>query len=301
MREFERSFDTVAPNRLRSDPWQVLVRRRALRSPSYQPPAELPFHRLADAAAPSSNLALHQARAADAELARADRARARFYQEQNPHGWLAGAATHYQVPLATGSNIMATNFVWRTLMAPYQMEQGLADCAVDPAIPCVGTIAALSDVDLHQVYELRLVRQGAAGLELSRVVRVVSVDSGHALDVQATYGPTATDLHTGARLGTNGTPYLRTNHSTGPRQLWRLELDGALAERLGVSGGPAATLVRYSPSNGRGAAQLPPAGACTDYNEGEWKCEADARGVTKTYKCMGLLWQVWSYGCRIPG
>lgn len=285
---------------LRPDPWQTLVRRRALKSTTYVAPATLPFARSADPASPARNLELLKALAEDANLPKTDRTRARYYEQQNPYDWQSGAATHYEVPKATGGNIMASNFVWRTLMAPYQMEQALADCTVDPAIPCVGTVAALSDVDMHQVYELSFVREGEAGFEVSRVVRVVSVDSGHAIDVQSTQGPGATNVVTGERLGTQGTPFLITNRTKGPRLLWRLELDGKLAERMGVSGGAAAVLVRYSPSNGQGQAQRPAEGACTDFNDGEWKCDADARGVTKTYKCMGLIWQPYTTGCRIP-
>ena len=197
---------------------------------------------------------------------------------------------------------MATNFVWRILNAPYQMEQALADCTADPDIPCVDSVAALSDLDLYRVYDLRLVRTPAPGrLQVSRVVRVVVVDSGHAIDLQSTYGPGATNAVTGAATPSrNSTPFLPTNQQHGPRLLWRLELGGQLARAMGAGEGSLASLVRYAANNGETPADHPAPDACTDLNDGEWKC-IGAGAQTKTVKCMNLLWQTYTSGCHIPG
>jgi hypothetical protein len=198
--------------------------------------------------------------------------------------------THYQVPRPRGSDIMAANFVWRILERPYLMEQGLADCNADPNIPCVDSVAALSDVDMGKVYDVRFVRTPAPGeFEISKVVRVVSVDSGHSIQTQATLGPNET-----------GTPMLRTNQSTGPRMLWRFEIGGQMAEQLGAGGGSLAGLVRWSHTNDKTIADKPKAGSCTDFNHGEWKC-TEADGVIKTVKCMDFRWQQFTSGCKIPG
>jgi hypothetical protein len=206
---------------------------------------------------------------------------------------------------------MATNFVYRVLLAPYQLEQGLADCQADDDIPCIGTIAALSDVDLYQTYDVRFVRPQAddGALRISRTFRVVSVDSGHAIDKQSTLGPGATDVRTGVPTPEGfSSPYLKTykNAATkvaqdaGPTLLWRFEVSGQISVALGVNEGAVAALVRYSANNGLSPADRPPTGSCTDVNDGEWKCEAKD-GKTKTLKCMDLVWQVYTSGCHIPG
>lgn len=306
---------------LRPDPWETLERRKALQKPSYTARTELPFRRNGDPTAPVKNLDVLARLAADADLPAGDRGRARYYQEQNPFDWQGTAMTHYDPPRggAGWPDIMATNFIWRILLAPYQMEQALADCTADPEIPCVDTVAALSDVDLYKVYDVRFVRvvPGDAGFQISRVVRVVTVDSGHAVDRQSTYGPGATDRVTGATTPQgNSTPFLLTNQGTGPRLLWRLELGGQLAEAMGAGPGSLAGLVRFAAVNGKTPADLPAEGSCTDVNEGEWKCvdaaTSDAGAASdagtpalparqKTVKCMGLAWVTYTSGCHIPG
>ena len=288
---------------LQPDPWGTLERRKELAKPSYTRPASLPFARrgVPDG---EKNLAILGKFAGDEARPFTDPLRARYYEAQNPFDWQGAAMTHYQPPSdPSGADIMASNFVWRVLLAPWQMEQALADCNADPAIPCIETVAVLSDVDLYKVYDVRFVRPATGGqLEISRTFRVVSVDSGHAVDVQSTFGPGATNVVTGAPTPERrSTPMLKTFGDAGPRLLWRLEVGGQLARTLDRNGGGAIPgLVRFAANNGRTPADRPAAGACTDVNDGEWKCIDDA-GKTKTVKCMGLLWQTYTSGCRIPG
>ncbi len=288
---------------LQPDPWGTLVRRKELSDVRYTRPTLLPFSRNANPGAGERNLDVLARHANDEALPTTDRARAKYYEEQNPFDWQAAAMTHYEPPAGPrASDIMASNFVYRVLLAPYQMEQALADCTSDPAIPCIDTVAALSDADLYRVYDVRFVRVSAAGsLEVSRTFRVVSVDSGHAVDVQSSFGPGATDAVTGAATPLRrSTPFLKTYGGRGPTLLWRLEVGGQLSNTLGAGSGSLPGLVRYSLVNGKTAADAPPPGSCTDVNDGEWKCIEDG-GRTKTVKCMGLLWQTYTTGCRIPG
>ncbi|MBX3186235.1 MAG: hypothetical protein KF819_04435 [Labilithrix sp.] len=178
---------------------------------------------------------------------------------------------------------MASNFVWRMLVSPYRMEQGLADCNADPDVPCVDAVAALSDLDMGRVLDVEFVRMNAGRLERSRRMRVVSVDSGHAIASQATTGP-------------NGRgPNLTTCVGRGPAMLWRLEMGGSLAARLEAGPGAMAGLVAWSASNGRGPATRPPPGACTDLNAQRWKCEGGA-----TFVCRDQAWVRYALGCAIP-
>jgi hypothetical protein len=295
---------------LRPDPWETLEKRAALRKPTYTARTDLPFRRNRTDA-DVKNVDVVATHAADAALDARDRGRAGAYEAQNPFDWLAAGVTHYEAPRSiTSSDIMATNFVYRVLLAPYQLEQALADCKADAGVPCIGTVAALSDVDLYQTYEVRFVRPQANGtLQISRTFRMVSVDSGHAIDKQATLGPGATNVVTGQPTPAGfSTPYLQTYHGAAteaarqaaPRVLWRFEVSGQISTALGETEGAVAALVRYSPNTGKTPADLPPPGACTDVNDGEWKC-GDVRGTTKTLKCMGLVWQTYSLGCHIPG
>lgn len=216
-------------------------------------------------------------------------------QRHSKHSPVIGANREllHRVPQALGE---------RVLLAPYQMEQALADCASDPAIPCIDSVAALSDADLYKVYDVRFVRTPEPGrVEVSRTFRVVSVDSGHAVDLQSTFGPAATDAVTGAPTpGRSSTPFLKTYGGRGPTMLWRLEIGGQLANTLGGGSGALPGLVRYASVNGRTRADRPPPDSCTDVNDGEWKCVTE-NGRSKTLKCMGLLWQTYAFGRRIPG
>lgn len=290
---------------LQPDPWRTIEHRKALAKPAYVARAEVPFSRSADVDDARSNLDILASHAADHELPRTDWARAAYYEEQNPFDWQSAGMTHYAVPTSPYSDIMATNFVWRILLAPYQMNQALADCNADPEIPCIESVAALTDVDMYKVYDLQFIRHkpGAPGkYEVSRTVRGVVVDSGHAIDRQSTYGPGGTDKITGATTPEGfATPYLPTYQKTGPRMLWRLELGGQLADQLGSGPGALPGFVRYARSNGTTPADKPEAGSCTDVNEGEWKCQEDAKGAVKTLKCSGFKWQQYTTGCRIPG
>ena len=288
---------------LQPDPWRTLERRKALEKVSYTPRTVLPFARNGNPLIGEKNLDILARHAADAALPLTDRLRAKYYEEQNPFDWQAAAMTHYQPPATPrASDIMASNFIWRVLLAPYQMEQALADCTSDPAIPCIDSIAALSDADLYRVYDVRFVRVPQPGrFEVSRKFRVVSVDSGHAVDAQSTFGPGATDAVTGAATPERrSTPFLKTYGGAGPRLLWRLEVGGQLSNTLGAGSGSLPGLVRYAHVNGKTPADKPPPGSCTDVNEGEWKCIEES-GRTKTVKCMGLLWLTYTSGCRIPG
>lgn len=287
---------------LQPDPWGTLERRKELAKPSYTRPATLPFARRT-APGGEANIAILGRHTADEARPLSDPLRAKYYEAQNPFDWQAAAMTHYQPPRdAAAPDIMASNFVWRVLLAPWQMEQALADCNADPTIPCIETVAALSDADLYKVYDVRFVRVPAAGeLELSRTFRVVSVDSGHAVDVQSTFGPGATNVVTGAPTPERrSTPMLKTYGGAGPRLLWRLEVGGQLANALDSGGGALPGLVRFAANNGRSPADRPAAASCTDVNDGEWKCVEES-GKTKTIKCMGLLWQTYTSGCHIPG
>lgn len=288
---------------LQPDPWGTLVRRKELADVRYTRPATLPFARNAAPFAGEKNVDVLARHANDEALPATDRARAKYYEEQNPFDWQGAAITHYEPPAAArASDIMASNFVYRVLLAPYQMEQALADCTSDPAIPCIDSVAALSDADLYRVYDVRFIRAPEPGrLEVSRTFRVVTVDSGHAVDVQSTFGPGATNAVTGAATPERrSTPFLKTYGGRGPALLWRLEVGGQLSNTLGAGPGSLPGLVRYASVNGRTTADAPPPGSCTDVNDGEWKCVEDG-GRTKTVKCMGLLWQTYTSGCRIPG
>lgn len=290
---------------LRPDPWETSERLKALRHSSYtaRPASQLPFTRIADPASTVRNLDVIAEHASDGSLPARHWGRAKTYEEQNPFDWLAAGVTHYQAPASeSASDIMATQLVYRVLLAPYQMEQALADCKADPAIPCAGTIAALSRLDLYRVYEVRFVRPTASGgLEISRVFRMVSVDSGHAIDRQATLGPGATNHVTGVTTPQGfSTPFLKTYAQRGPNVLWRMEVSGQIAQSLGAVGTSMAALVRYSPNNDDTPAQAPPAGSCTDVNDGEWKCDV-RNGRMTTLKCQHLQWLVYTTGCAIPG
>jgi len=288
---------------LQPDPWGTLERRKALGNVYYTPPAVMPFVRNGDPLGGERNLAILARHGSDEALPMTDKARAKYYEEQNPFDWQAAAMTHYQPPSgAQSSDIMASNFVWRVLLAPWQMEQALADCASDPEIPCIDAVAALSDADLYRVYDVRFVRVPAAGgYEVSRTFRVVVVDSGHAIDLQSTFGPGATDAVTGAPTpDRRATPMLKTYGNAGPKLLWRLEVGGQLSNALGAGPGSLPGLVRYALNNGKSPADRPAEGSCTDVNNGEWKC-VEENGRKKTVKCMNLLWQTYTFGCRIPG
>lgn len=210
------------------------------------------------------------------------------YELYDARDWMPSALTHYQAPTAT-SDIMATNFVYRIVMQPWRMEQALADCTKDADVPCIDAVAALSSVDIGRVLDVRFLRWVDGAPMKSRRYRVVVVDSGHKVQSQAVLGPNE-----------NGSPYIMTNHGGGPSLLWRAEIGGSLSTRLATGPGASGALLAYSESNGRGDAERPPSGACTDLNDGEWRCGPDAGGIEKTWKCMRRAWTPAAWGCRLP-
>lgn len=210
------------------------------------------------------------------------------YELVNARDFVPAALTRYQTPSAT-SDIMATNFVYRIVRQPWRMEQALADCTSDPEIPCIDALAALSDVDIGSVVDVRFVRWVGGAAEQSRLYRAVVVDSGHAIKTQATLGPSE-----------RGSPYIATDHGGGPRLLWRAEMGGSLATLLDTGPGASGALLAFSGATGTGDAAVPAPGACTDLNAESWRCAPDERGTMKTWVCRGLAWSPATLGCRIP-
>ncbi|MBX3187345.1 MAG: hypothetical protein KF795_20415 [Labilithrix sp.] len=210
------------------------------------------------------------------------------YELVNARDFVPAALTRYQTPSAT-SDIMATNFVYRIVREPWRMERALADCTSDPAVPCIDALAALSDVDIGSVVDVRFVRWVGGVAEQSRLYRAVIVDSGHAIKTQAILGPSE-----------RGSPYIATDHGGGPRLLWRAEMGGSLATLLDTGPGASGALLAFSGASGTGDAAVPPPGACTDLNAETWRCGADERGTMKTWVCRGLAWSPATLGCRIP-
>jgi hypothetical protein len=212
----------------------------------------------------------------------------RPYELYNARDFVPAALTHYQAPTPV-SDIMATNFVYRIVKQPWRMEGALADCTKDPVVPCIDAIAALSSVDIASVVDVRFIRWEEGSPMVSRLYRAVVVDCGHQVQRQATLGPNEA-----------GSPHIPTNHGAGPELLWRAEIGGSLATLLETGPGAAGALLAYSSVSGEGGGITPPRGACTDLNDGSWKCGADTQGIDKTWKCTHRQWMAAGWGCRIP-
>lgn len=236
-----------------------------------------------------SNVTIFRELAADAKL-QASKADARTvpYERYNAHDYMPVGLTHYQWPSAA-SDIMATNLVYRILRHPYRMEQALAACTADESVPCIDAIASITEVDIGSTLDVRFLRFDEEGHALaSRMFRVIVIDSGHAIQTQATQGPG------------KGGPYLRVNTGGDQRLLWRGEIGGSLSLLLETGPGATGALMKYSRANGRGNPELPPPGSCTDLNLNRWKCETDAEGVERTLKCQDFQWKTFTFGCKIP-
>lgn len=235
------------------------------------------------------NVAVFRELAADDELQASKPAALTVpYERYNAFDYIPAGLTHYQWPSAA-SDIMATNLVYRVLRQPYLMERALAACTADESVPCIDAVASITEVDIGSALDVRFLRfDGEGRAQVSRMFRVVVVDSGHAIQSQATEGP-----------GKSG-PYLRVNTGGDQRLLWRGEIGGSLSQLLETGPGATGALLKYSRANGRGTPDLPPPGACTDLNLNHWKCATDDDGVERTLKCQDFAWKTFTFGCKIP-
>ena len=129
----------------------------------------------------------------------------------DPTEWMPAVASTYT--RTDTSDVMATQFWYRASTPAYraQLERALELCP-----DCDDVFTPLSHDDLYKIFELRFVRYGAAGPELSRVFKVIGVDSSGAMETHAR---------------NDSWNYFGKIDGQVATAKWRMELSGLLAQR----------------------------------------------------------------------
>ncbi|MBS1118194.1 MAG: hypothetical protein H6Q90_422 [Deltaproteobacteria bacterium] len=129
----------------------------------------------------------------------------------DPTEWMPAVASTY-TRTAT-SDIMASQFWYRASTPGFraQLERALELCP-----DCDDVYTPLSHDDLYKIIELRFVRYGAAGPELSRTFKLIGVDSSGAMEAHA--------------LNDSWQYFGKIGGQTATAK-WRMELSGLLAQR----------------------------------------------------------------------
>lgn len=201
------------------------------------------------------------------------------YVSFNPYDETPGALTHYATNATR--DIMATQFVFRSICEPYQMERALAACGDS----CIDTMATMSKLDMFYTFEVRFVRSIGSGYEVSKPFRLASLDTSHDLEWHMTGGP-----------GGQSSPQLHFDAPVAGTQrtaLWRGEIGGQLAKQLGRWYKPTAVLIKALPESEYASADAPEPGSCSDLNDQETRCDAGRLEI-----CRHARWL--KVGARCP-
>ncbi len=134
-----------------------------------------------------------------------------IFRHYDPTEWLPAVASTYS--RTDTSDVMANQFWYRARTPAFrpQLERALALCP-----DCDDVFTPLSHDDLYKIIEIRFVRFGAGGPELSRVFKLIGVDSSGAIEQHARNDA----WHT-----------FGTIDGSVATAKWRLELSGLLAQR----------------------------------------------------------------------
>jgi len=134
-----------------------------------------------------------------------------IFRHYDPTEWMPAVASTYS--RTDTSDVMADQFWYRASTPAFrpQLQRALELCP-----DCDDVFTPLSHDDLYKIIEIRFVRFGASGPELSRVFKLIGVDSSGAMeehtrnDAWHTFGTIDGQLATAK---------------------WRMELSGLLAQR----------------------------------------------------------------------
>jgi hypothetical protein len=150
------------------------------------------------------------------------------YREFNPQDFAPSSATHYQT--GEWSDIIATQFVFRIGCNRAEMEEAFTICP-----DCEDLIVALSGEDVFRIFEVRFVRPAGELIEVSRPIRMISIDSGGNV----------------AYFTDDAYRYRFVTFESGDvlRAFRRVEISGRMAQNLGTYGGPTGLLLRAVEEN----------------------------------------------------